>query len=495
MRRLASVLAIVLLVSLAAAPAALAADPTFQPATATATFGTSIDVQQQATLPAGVKRVEALVRAGKGSQTFLAAIQTPAAGPATLRYRYETPFGSLYPNTPVELGFRITLDDGRTVDGPTTTVLYEDSRFAWATLTGAIVRVHWSQGGNTFGQRALDIGERAVEAASALLGVTETEPVDFYIYADRDAFYDVIGPSLPENVGGLAVTQIRTLFANIAPSSVNDPWVGIVVPHELTHLVFDTATRNAYHEPLHWLNEGLADYQAAGYDAGARSNVERAARTGDLMPLRALIGQFPSPPAKFSLAYDESVSAIDFMVRTYGKDALVKLIRSYADGVSDDAAFSAALGVDTVGFENAWLADLGVEAPKPFGPLPAPVGPLPPDWLAGPPATPAPGATGPVATPRPPGPGASGGGDEAGVLLYVGIGIAGLLIVIGLVVVASRFSRGEPFLAPLTPTPARSAEPNDIDEPDRDDDSTLPPDEPPLPPDEPPLPPDGRPAS
>jgi len=36
----------------------------------------------------------------------------------------------------------------------------------------------------------------------------------------------------------------------------------------------------------------------------------------------------------FALAYAESVSAIDFMVRTYGRDAVVKLIRSYAAGVT-----------------------------------------------------------------------------------------------------------------------------------------------------------------
>ncbi len=475
MRRIGSVLGIALLLSLAAAPAALAADPTFQPASATSTFGTSINVEQQVTLPSGITRIEAVVRTGTDAQTFLATIATPAAGTATLRYSYETPFGSLYPNTPVTLGFRITLDDGRTVDGPTTSVLYADTRFAWKTLTGSVVRVHWTEGNNAFGQRALDIGDRAIADASALLGVTEEDPVDFYIYADRDAFYDVIGPSLPENVGGLAVTPIRTLFANIAPSSFNDPWVGIVVPHELTHLVFDTATKNAYHEPLHWLNEGLADYQAAGFDAGARGNVERSARNGELMPLRALIGQFPSPPAKFSLAYDESVSAIDFMVRTYGKDALVKLIRSYADGVSDDAAFSAALGVDTAGFEAAWLADLGVDAPKPFGPQPAPVGPLPPDWLAGPVPTPGPGATaGPAATPRPSGGGGDGGGADSGVLLYAGIGLLGLLIVVGLVVVASRFSRGEPLLPPIS-SPSGPA----IDEPPlAHDDPRLPPDDP-----------------
>lgn len=468
-----------LLASLALAPIAVAAEPDikFQPATATSTYGKSIDVVDQVTLPTGITRVEALVRAGKDARTFLATIPTPPAGAATLRYSYPTPMGGLFPNTPVELGFRITLADGTIADGPMASVLYGDDRFAWKTVESPVVRVHWYQGSAEFGQRALDIGKRAVEDASTLLGVTERDPIDFYIYADRDAFYDVIGAGLPENVGGLALAPIRTLFANIAPSAVDDPWVAVVVPHELTHLVFNTATKNPYHSPLHWLNEGLAVYLSEGFGASTKSSVDRAGRSGDLMPLRALVGQFPSTADKFSLAYDEAVSAIDYMVRTYGREALVKLIRSYADGVSDDAAFSAALGVDTADFEAGWLADLGFPAPKPLGPQPPPVGPLPPGWNGIPVGTPGPGASGPVVTAKPTTPGSSDTG--ANVLIYLGIGLVGLLIVAGLVVVAARMSRGEPFLPPLQPGPPRAPEPREPPEQPRD--ATAPP----PPPDEP----------
>lgn len=481
-RGLPAILALTLALAagLAAAPAASAADPTFQPARATATFEQSIELEQPATLPSGVVRVEALVRPGPDARTFLAEIANPGAGPTTLRYAYPTPNGGLFPNTVVELGFRITLDDGRIIDGPTTTVRYEDTRFAWRTIEGSIVRVHWYEGNDAFGQRALDIGERAVEEGATLLGVDETEPIDFYIYADRDAFYDVIGPGLQENVGGLALAPIRTLFANIGPSRGADPWVGIVVPHELTHIVFGTATKNPYHEPPHWLNEGLADYVAIGYDASARASVERAVRSGDLMPLRALELQFPSTASRFSLSYDESVSAIDFMVRTYGRDALVKLIRSYADGVSDDTAFTAALGVDTAGFEAVWLADLGVDAPVPYGPVPAPAGPLPPDWVAGPGQTPRPGVTGPPATVRPSNPGQAS--DVVGPVV-LGIFIAFVIVLVaGLAITARRLSRGESLL----PTGAGDGHATSDEKPGTDDQ----PDEPqqsdePDPPDEP----------
>ena len=69
------------------------------------------------------------------------------------------------------------------------------------------------------------IGEDAIEQSAALLGVTETEPVDFFIYADQASFYDALGPGTRENVGGQADAEIRTLFALIPPSQIDDAWV------------------------------------------------------------------------------------------------------------------------------------------------------------------------------------------------------------------------------------------------------------------------------
>ena len=460
--------AFLLLAALSMAPAVAAADPTFGEAVATARFAEGIDVEQPATIPEEVIRVEAVVRTGADGRTFLAPVGTPGIGATTLRYHHETPAGSLYPNTRVELGFRLTFQDGRVIDSPTTTIRYEDDRFAWQTLEGPLVRIHWVQGNDAFGQRALEIGERAVEEGTELLGVSETERIDFFVYGDREAFYDILGPAQRESVGGIALPEIRTLFANIAPAEVNDPWVGVVIPHELTHLVFGTATRNPYHEPPHWLNEGLADYLAQGYNAGARAAVEGAARSGELMPLRALVARFPTTPQRFSLAYDESVSAIDYLIRTHGQEALVSLIRSYAGGVSDDDAFRAALGVDVAGFEAGWLADLGIDEPPAYGPLPAPPGPLPPGWVEGQAPTPAPGSSGPVATARTGPPPVEG--EIAGPIVIGVVVVVVLLLVLGLVVVARGLSRGDSLLPSPGAPPERENDPmpdeGDLHDPD-----------------------------
>ncbi len=90
------------------------------------------------------------------------------------------------------------------------------------------------------------------------------------------------------------------------------------MPHELTHLVFDTAVKNPYHFPPRWLNEGLAVYLSEGYTDAWRSAVRRRSAE-EIIPLDGLAGQFPTTRDQFFLAYGESVSAVDYLVRTFGK--------------------------------------------------------------------------------------------------------------------------------------------------------------------------------
>lgn len=441
--RRAPLVALALVAWLAVPISAGAASPvtfsavTFGAPTATSTFQVGIDLTEPVTLPTGVKRVEALVRTGSSERRAVVDVAVPGSGPVTLHYEFAIAAGEIIPNTLAELQFRVTLADDSQELGPVASVRYEDTRFAWKTLAGRVVRVHWVQGDEAFGQRALAIGEKAIDATSRLLGVVETEPIDFFVYPDPQSFYDVLGPATRENVGGVAFPDIRTLLADIGPDEVNLPWVGIVIPHELTHLVFGTAVDNPYHSPPHWLNEGLAVYQAQGYDTGDRAAVGQAAGDRTMMPLTAIDGQFPTTAERFSLAYSESVSAIDFLIRTYGQDALVKLIRSYAGGVSDDGAFGAALGVDVAGFQAAWLADLKIPEPSAFGPQPAAAGPIPAAWGG---AAPTPGnATPGGPTPTP---GSEATGPGAGDLIAEAVAFTILaLAVIGVVAFVARRRR------------------------------------------------------
>lgn len=374
--------ALVVVLALASPPGAAAADEVrFDRPTASATWGEGILFEQVATLAGPALRAELLVATPFTVDEYLVADVGPQEqGRVELVHQVDASLGALLPNTTLVGRWRITLADGERILGPEVRATYEDTRFEWRTLEGRVVRVHWHVGGEAFGRRALAIGERAVDEAAALLGVEERLPVDIFVYASTEEFYEALGPGIRENVGGQANPELRTLFALIRPAEIDDDWVSVVITHELAHLVFDTAVRNPYHYPPSWLNEGLAVYLAEGYGSSDRDEVADAIRDGTLMPLEALTGQFPTTRERFSLAYAESVSAIDFLVRTEGTAALVELIRAYGQGKSDDEALRAATGRSTAEFAAAWLADLGAAAPVRYGPRVPPPGPLPDDW-------------------------------------------------------------------------------------------------------------------
>ncbi len=381
-----------------AASLTLAASPSVSVPTATFRFLESVTFRASAMLTPDVIRSEAVIDIEGSTRSIVADVpRNVATGSTTLSFVLDAPAGFIVPNTDVTARFRLILRDGSSVTSRPATVNYDDTRYQWRTMAGEFVTVHWTDGGESFGRRAMQIGDDAVRDVSKLLGVAESDPIDFYVYADRTAFYDVLGPASRENVGGVAHPEIRTLLANIAPDAVDDPWVGTVIPHELTHLVFDTAVKNPYHYPPRWLNEGVAVYLSQGYDRSDRNAVRDAVRAGTIMPLRALEAQFPTTQERFFLAYSESVSAVAFLVDRYDRDAMVALVRSYADGVSDDEAFRSALGIDAAGFEAAWLESIGASPPNPFGPQPAPAGPVPSGWVG---AAPIPG-TAPGVSPSP----------------------------------------------------------------------------------------------
>lgn len=426
-----------------------AASITFGTPTASSTFGKEIDFSQPYSGSGDFREVDIVITYPGGFGPSVDKVDSVRAG--SFSYLLDTSSGEIQPNTQLVARFQVTFSDGTVQNGPEVHVTYLDDRFTWRTKVGQVVRLHWYEGDDAFAQQALRMGDQGIAAAASFMGFDETSPIDFYVYADQTPFYDALGPSTRDNVGGEANTETRTLFALIGPSDL--AYAASVVPHELTHVVFDDVTGNPYHYPPHWLNEGIAVYVSQGFESSDKRLVAQAVSSGSLMPLAAIRGQFPTTQERFYLAYAESVSAVEYFMRTYGHDDLVKLVKTFGTGASDDEAFKAAIGIDTDAFDKAWMKANGVTALKSFGPQPAPTGPIPPGWsssgLAGSSTAPtqeAAGTTTPVATGSPGGgsPGDSQGGVPV-IVLVVGLAIAVVALILLAVVVSRRASsRGAP---------------------------------------------------
>ena len=433
-----------------AAPVTAAGPVSFGEPAAKAVYGQSITFTVPVEHTAPLARLDLQLTFPGALGPFVVTVPLPS-GASTATYVLDVSgSGHIVPNTTIQAQWAAYAAVGQPpVLSSTESVHYADTTHDWKSLKGDVVTVYWYDGDQAFAERALKIGDDAVKSTSALLGVENVRPVDFYIYGDNASFRDALGPGTRENVGGEAHADIRTLFALIEPSAITDAWVGIVIPHELVHLVFGDAVDNPFRAPPRWFNEGLAVYLSQGYVPSDRSAVEQAVKDGSLMPLTALTGQFPTDPGLTSLAYAEAVSAVDHLVRTYGQDALLKLVDAYATGPTDDEAFTTAIGKDVAGFQQGWLDELGASPPKPAGPQPAPGGPVPPGWegqAPGQPTTPpgsspaAPGSSPAPTASAPPASGdGSGNGASAMAVVLIGTAVV-LVVVVGGLLVARRRS-------------------------------------------------------
>jgi hypothetical protein len=359
----------------AVAAPAHAESVTFGTPSVTSTFLKAIDFTQPYS-GSGFTEADIVITYPGAIGPSIVTLESP--GSRSLSYELDASEGEIQANTTLSAHFRVVFSDGTEQAGPEITVTYTDTRFQWKTKTSGVVTLHWYSGSDSFASQALDVAVQGVSRAAQFMGVTETKPIDFFVYASQQPFYDALGPGTRENVGGQANTTTRTLFALVAPGDMS--YAETVVPHELTHVVFDEVTGNPYHYPPRWLNEGVAVYVSQGFDSADRSLVRQAAANSSLMPLAAIGGQFPTSQDRFFLAYAESVSAVDYFIRTYGQPALVKLLQTYGTGASDDEAFQAATGADMAAFDRAWQSSTGVKALASYGPQPAPTGPLPPGW-------------------------------------------------------------------------------------------------------------------
>jgi hypothetical protein len=436
------------IVGAALAPAgALAAEPVFGTPTATAELG-SPPVFTSTITGDDVDSVEVLIRLKGDSTTVIVQAHETSNNTWVEDQALDIGLsagcecileGDTAPNTRFEYQFRVTAHDGSTTLGPVGEGIVEDTRFEWRELSRDLVNVHWYAGDDTFAGAAADLGNEAIDRASELLATTLPGPVDLFVYDTQQALLEAVSPNR-ENIAGESHQDILTMFVWIPHDQGADvaSFAGEVVKHELTHLVFGRAVDNPYHSPALWINEGIAVYLSAGYDDYYTSFVDGAVASRSLIPLDGLTGIFPSNTDGFYLAYGESVAAIDYFIRTYGEEKLWALVRSYADGRTDDEAFTAATGGGMAAFNAAWFQSLGLEVREPLGPNPGQPGPIPPGWqVAG--GTPVPtfATARPVVTPAPGQPGSGNGGDGVStavtVLLWV-IVIVAVTLLIGYVI-------------------------------------------------------------
>jgi hypothetical protein len=253
-------------------------------------------------------------------------------------------------------------------------------------------------------------------------------PVDIFVYNDSDAFFGALGPGAREWTGAATYPALRTIFMSLG--SGGQAYLETTLVHEVTHVVFNDATENPFHEPAKWLNEGLASWSESESADQERSEVDFEASGGGLFAFEAISEQFPIGERGARLAYAQGATMVDMIIAEHGRDAIARIAAAYRDGASDAEAIQAGTGAGADTLYAAFYDEFGVDPPQPVEPaeiLPSNV--RLPDGRGGtvdggPDATASPGNGGPT---RP------AGGDVpwaavAGVVIVLAVAVGGALL-------------------------------------------------------------------
>jgi hypothetical protein len=348
-------------VSAAVAPARIAAFSGFGPMSVSEQYGKAI--MFKVGLPGGAPaRLDILIDFGiEPDTTFVAPVE--ASGSAA-SYVWDASTQYLTPNTPISYRWRAT--NGSVVtESAVGNLRYTDNRPAldWHSAQMGDATVHWYGSSEAIARHFGDLTGGAVTSAEKLLGHSLDGPVDIFVYVSRDEFFGALGPGAREWTGAATFPGIRTVFMWLGggPSDYLDR----ALVHEVTHVVFYDATRNVYHAPPLWLNEGFAVWSER-QNADTQAATVRSEVSSGLISFDAMTDAFPIGTRGSSLSYAEGATMVDRIIRTFGAAALSSIAAAYRNGATDEEALRAGTGVPATQLFTDYFRSFGAAEPKPI---------------------------------------------------------------------------------------------------------------------------------
>lgn len=183
-------------------------------------------------------------------------------------------------------------------------------------------------------RKVLDILEDAYDSIGTEIFYFPREPITVILYTEKD-FFDITKG--PEWSGGIYDGKIRIPFRGVEKK---EEALKRMLRHEYTHALVHQITKNC---PT-WLNEGLAEYFSGANE-----------KTGQIIPLRELEGSFLSlGKDKVKTAYQESYSAISYLIERYGLLSIKHLLVSLGEGKDLNSAFQEAFSISYEEFVSTW---------------------------------------------------------------------------------------------------------------------------------------------
>jgi hypothetical protein len=315
--------------------------------------------------------------------------------------------GSEPPGAHIWWQWRITDSEGNEWLVERSEIIWLDAEHPWRKTSADSITIHWYEGGSDFGAEMLDSAVRSVQHIDELIDLKPDGTVDLYLYASYEDLRDAVLYE-PGWTGGLSFGGYNIILLGV-PEGYED-WAKDAIAHELMHNVVDHFTFSCLVRIPTWIQEGLAMVSEGGPGEDGMAVLQDAIDRNEIFPLRSLSGGFPEDPDAAELAYDQSYSVVDFLLRLGDPSRMRRLLSLLANGTTTDDALQELYGFNVDGLDAAWRESVGAEplTSEDLSPTPTPT--VVPTYR--------PLSLNPAAAPTP-GPGTPTGGAAWGVEEYL----------------------------------------------------------------------------
>jgi hypothetical protein len=272
-------------------------------------------------------------------------------------YQVDAQIDYIEPGVDVTYFWVLESADGPVAQTPEQAFTWIDESFDWERHDSADVSVYTYDDDADFDQYILQSAQEAADKYKLEYDIAEIEPMRIWVYASGRDFATTLRQNSETWVGGFSLPEAGVIAVPIEPG--DDYSVERVIVHEVSHHVLYQATNNPFSYPPTWVDEGLA---VVGQLAGNDNDLEivlGAYQEGTLPTLRTLSSNFPTDAAAANRSYATSHIATQYIIDTWGQDAITGLIRQFRQSATADEALTAVIGLDTVGLDaqfRDWLA-------------------------------------------------------------------------------------------------------------------------------------------
>ncbi|UCB49049.1 MAG: hypothetical protein JSW56_18400 [Deltaproteobacteria bacterium] len=186
---------------------------------------------------------------------------------------------------------------------------------------------------------------------------TLARPVNFrptvLLVKESERFQRMAGTNL---IVAFAIPEKNLMVIDYSKTRTDPFSIETTMKHELCHLLLYNHIKEATLPK--WLDEGICQWVSDGISeiimTQKRSVLDEAILSGRYISIRALTGRFPRDERYLVLAYEESKSVVEYMISSFGKEAVLSVLNYLEEGAEMDEALVRGLSISLDELESRW---------------------------------------------------------------------------------------------------------------------------------------------